>query len=168
MGTNGAAGLLLTFARRGEDATIRQAVSRLRSEGAASVIGVGTPVSAPALSGIGLGELILYGEGRSASAVVHEMRRRRPAMAAIVYSGAGYAGHLKLEALALLSGARRVQRIAPAGSSAIGRASLAAIVLAKGLCACGCAAVGAAICTVAFVCLTLRQITAGGSRASRP
>jgi len=166
--TAGGTALLLTFARRGEDAAIRQAVSRLRADGATSVVAVGTPVSAPVLSGLGLDELILYGNGRRAWGVLREMRSRRPAMAAVVYSDAGYAGHLKLEALALLSGARRVQRIAPAGSSAIGRAPLAAIVLAKGLCACGCAAVGAAICTVAFVCLTLRQITAGGSRASRP
>jgi hypothetical protein len=165
---DGRTGLLLTFARRGEDAAIRQAVSRLRADGATSVIAVGTPVSSPALSLLGVDDIAVYGDGRRAWAVICDLRRRRPAMAAVVYSDAGCAGHLKLEALALLSGATRVQRIAPAGGSAIGRASLAAVVLAKGLCACGCAVVGAAICTVALVCLTLRQMAAGGSRASRP
>lgn len=164
----GATGLLLTFARRGEETAIRQAVSRLRAEGVTSLIAVGTAVSAPALSEAGLDDLILYGEGRGAWDVVRELRRRRPAAAAVVYRNAGYGGHLKLEALALLSGARRVQRIAPGVSRAIGRAWLAATVLAKGLAACGCGLVGAAICAPAFVCLTLRQMAAGGSRASRP
>lgn len=167
MTADGRTGLLLTFARRGEEAAIRQAVTRLRADGATSVIAVGTPVSASALSALGLDGLILYGDGRRAWGVLREMRSRRPAMAAVLYSDSGYGGHLKLEALALLSGARRVQRIAPAGSSVIGRASLAAVVLAKGLCACGCVLAGTAICTMAFVCLALRQMAAGGSRASR-
>lgn len=163
-----ATGLLLTFARRGEDDAIRQALGRLRVEGAVSVISVGTPVSAPVLSELGCDEVIIYGDGRNARAAITDLRRRRLAMAALIYSDASYAGHLKLEVLALLSGAGWVQRIAPGASSAISRFSLAASVLAKGLSACALAVIGTVICTAAFVCLTLRQTAAGGRRAHRP
>jgi hypothetical protein len=162
------AGLLLTFARRGEDDAILQAIARLREHGVNEIASVGTPVSAPALRELGVGDIIPYGEGHGAQAVIGELRRRRPRMAAIVYWDSGFAGHLKLEMLALLSGARHVWRVAAdAPAETIGRAELAWIVLLKGLRACGCSLAGAAICGAAFLCLRTRQLLAGGSGASR-
>jgi hypothetical protein len=162
------AGLLLTFARRGEDDAILQAIARLREHGAAEVAAVGTPASAPALRELGVGDIILYGEGHGARAVIGKLRRRRPRTAAIVYWDSGFAGHLKLEALALLTGAKHVLRVAPNSQTVtIGRFRLAWIVFLKCLLACVCTTTAAAICGIAFLCLRARQVIVGGSNAGR-
>jgi hypothetical protein len=160
-------GLLLSFAREGEESTIRQAVERLHEAGATTVIAVGTPVSAPVLSGLGATDIVAYGDGGGRRSVVRDLRAWRPAAAAITYSDADCRGHLKLEALALLSGARQVVRVTPEGGADIGRASLALVVLGKGIGALGRLLLGAAICSTALVCLSAGQRMAGGSRANR-
>ena len=163
-----ALGLLLTFARRGEDDTVRRAVAHIRQQGATDVLAVGTPVSAPALRVVGADDILAYGDGAGTRAVIRDLRRRRPRLAVIVYLDASFAGHLKLEALALLSGAKRVWRAAPEGPpTAIGRAGLSSSVLDKSVRAFGCVLAGMSICTIAFTCLRARQLVAGGRRANR-
>ena len=161
--------LLLTFARRGEEEAIRQAMAALREAAPdAVIVAVGTPVSGPVLEHLGVDELIIYGDGRGARSVVREARARRPAAAAVVYWGPGFAGHLKLELLALLSGPPRVLRLAPETPvRAVGRSRLALSVLAKVVTAIALTAAGALVCGTALVCLRLRQALAGGHRAPR-
>ncbi len=163
-----ATGLLLTFARRGEDDAAMQAIVRLRADGAAGIVAVGTPVSAPILQGLGVDDIILYAEGASARRVIAELRRRRPRVAAVVYWDSTHAGHLKLEALAFLSGAARVVRLSPEGDvETIGRAALGWSVFSKCGRAFGCVAAGVVICGIAFIRLRTAQMLAGGSGASR-
>ena len=161
--------LLLTFARRGEEEAIRQAVTALREAvPGADVVAIGTPVSAPALDNLGMDDVIIYGDGRGARSVVREARGRRPAAAAVVYWGPGFSAHLKLELLAIFCGPRRVLRLAPdTPVSAIGRPRLALSVIGKTLAAGALALAGAALCGVALICLRLRQALAGGHRAPR-
>ncbi|MFB3882099.1 MAG: hypothetical protein ACE149_12600 [Armatimonadota bacterium] len=161
-------GLLLTFARRGEEAVVQQAISRLRDEGAEQIFAVGTPASERFVREIGIDDIVLYGDGRGARSVVGGLRRRRPRLAAVVYWDERFGGHLKLELLALLAGARRVWRVAPDGArKAMGRGALVWSVLVKTLTACGCAVAGALICGAALVCLRTRRVLAGGSSANR-
>lgn len=168
MNDGGALGLLLTFARRGEDDAVGRAVAHVRQQGARDVLAVGTPVSAPFLRVAGADEILVYGDGTGTRAVIRDLRRRRPRLAVIVYLDASFAGHLKLEALALLSGAKRVWRAAPDGPpTAIGRTGLASSVLAKSLRVFGCLLAGMSICVIAFACLRARQMIAGGRRANR-
>ncbi|MFB3882144.1 MAG: hypothetical protein ACE149_12830 [Armatimonadota bacterium] len=163
-----AVGLLLTFARRGEEELIRQSVSAIRQRGAATVLAVGTGVSAPVLRRAGADEVLLYGDGLSAWEVIRELRRRSPQEAVVVYLDPTFAGHLKLEGLALFSGARRLWRAAPgASAAATSRAALAASVLVKAARTCACVLAGASICATAFVFLRVWQLAAGGGRANR-
>jgi hypothetical protein len=133
--------LLLTFARRGEDAAIRRAITALleRVPGA-RVIAVGTPVSAPILRDLGIADILVYGDGKSARQVVEEAQLFMPGIAAIVYDHPRFAAHLKLEALALALGVRTVLRFPPPipesqdpRPEAISRLRLALTVAAKGL-----------------------------------
>ena len=162
-------GILLTFARRGEEEAIRQALSALREAlPGADVVAIGTPVSAPVLESLGVDDIIIYGDGRGARSVLREARARRPAAAAVVYWGPGFSAHLKLEALALLCRPPRVLRLAPeAPVSAIGRPRLVLSVIGKTLAAGALASAGAALCGAALICLRLRQALAGGHRAPR-
>jgi len=164
-----ATALLLTFARRGEEEAIRQAMAALREAApGADVVAIGTPVSRPVLEDLGVDDIIIYGDGRGARSVVREARGRRPAAAAVVYWGPGFSAHLKLELLALLCRPPRVLRLAPeAPVSAIGRPRLALSVLGKILAAGALALAGAALSGAAFICLRLRQALAGGHRAPR-
>jgi hypothetical protein len=143
----------------------------VKEEGVEEVFAVGTPVSVPSLRGIGVEVVVVYGSGRGPRAVIRDLRRRRPRLAAIVYCDSRFAGHLKLEALALASGAKRVWRLAPGVPwGAIGRARLAWSVFVKSADACGRVLFATGICGVAFVCLRARSAAgglAGGSRASR-
>jgi len=161
--------LLLTFARRGEEEAIRQALAALREAvPSADIVAIGTPVSGPVLKNLGMDDIIIYGDGRGARSVVREARGRRPIAAAVVYWGPGFSAHLKLEALALLCRPPRVLRLAPgAPVSAIGRPRLALSVLGKTLAAGTLALAGAGLCGVALTCLHLRQALAGGHRAPR-
>ncbi|MCJ7750110.1 MAG: hypothetical protein MUQ65_03295 [Armatimonadetes bacterium] len=162
--------LVLTFARRGEEEAIRQAMAALHETApGADVVAIGTPVSAPILENLGVDDIIIYGNGRGARSVVREARGRRPAAAAaIVYWGPGFCAHLKLELLALLCRPPRLLRLAPeAPVSAIGRPRLALSVLGKILAAGALALAGASLCGAAFICLRLRQTLAGGHRAPR-
>ncbi len=166
---SGARVLLLTFARRGEEQAIRHALARLRSEIAdADVFAVGTPVSTPVLRDVGITSVITYDSKSSARSVVWECRSRRPERAAIVYWGPPFGGHLKLELLALLSGAGITHRFVPGSDpKPIGRLGLTCSVGAKCLRALLCAAAGGLICGAAFVCLLLSQGLTGGGRARR-
>jgi hypothetical protein len=160
--------LLLTFARRGEEEAIRRAVTLLRPAGAeGDLVAVGTPVSAPLLRGLGVPEVLVFGEDGSARAVLAQLRRRRPRAAAIVYCGPRFGGHLKLEALALLSGARQVVRVLPEGEARLGRVRLALAVAAKSVQAAACLAAGGAVVGVAWAWLRVAQGRGGGRRASR-
>jgi hypothetical protein len=162
------AALLLTFARRGEEEPIRRAMALLRPAGAqAGLVALGTSVSAPVLRGLGVPEVLVLGEDGSARAVVAKLRQRRPRTAAIVYCGPRFGGHLKLEALALLSGARQVVRVLPEGEARLGRFRLALSVAAKSTQAACCLAAGGAVVTVAWAWLQMAQGRKGGRRASR-
>jgi hypothetical protein len=167
---NGTSVLLLTFARRGEEQVIRDALAHLRSViPDADVFAIGTSVSAPVLQEAGVGSVITYGPDSGARAVLRESRSRRPAAAAIIYWEPGFGGHLKLEILALLSGVKIAHRFAP-GSDArpIGRLRLAWSVGAKCARVLLCAAVGGLICGIAFVSLLASHALTGGGRARRP
>jgi hypothetical protein len=162
------AALLLTFARRGEEEAIRRAAATLRQSVTQSdLVAVGTPVSAPVLRGLGIPEVLVLGEDGAARAVVAALRRRRPRTAAIVYCGPRFGGHLKLEALALLSGARQVVRVLPDGEARLGRFRLALIVAAKSVQAVCCLAAGGAVVTAAWAWLRVAQGRRGGRRADR-
>ena len=161
--------LLLTFARRGEEAAISAALEHLRRalpDG--RIAAVATPASSSVLRGLGVSDLIVYGEERTVRQVVAEMRARAPWAAAIIYSGPVLSGHLKLELLALSAGARRIYRFLPEEAPRVaGRLRLLASVAAKLVRAAGCFAVSAAICAAALCCLRVRQAISGGPRASR-
>lgn len=161
--------LLLTFARRGEDDMVRQALDVLReATPGASIVAIGTPVSEPVLESLGVDEVITYGDGRGARSVVRDTRGRRPAVAAVVYWGPGFSAHLKLDALAFLCGPCCVLRLTPESPvSPIGRPRLALSVLGKAVAAGALTLAGAALCGIALICLRLRQALAGGHSAPR-
>jgi hypothetical protein len=160
--------MVITFARRGEDNTIRVAIQLLAGEfPGAHVIALATPVSAPVLRGLGIEDCLLLEPGRSPTWVLREAARRRPKAAAIVYSGSAKA-HLKLEAAALLCGARRIVRcVAGEWWDVIGRLRLFWIVAGKSLLALGCLVAGAKISGIAWCCLRIAQMAGGGKRARR-
>ncbi len=161
--------LVLTFARRGEAAEVREALRHLGSElPGARMAAVGTPASAPALRELGLSDVIVYGEGRGVREVLREARGRKPRAAGIVYGGPGLSGHLKLELVALGSGARRVYRFR-AGEPArvVGRLGLLGSACGKALGLGIRGIAGCAMCAVALCWLRLRQMTAGGRGAGR-
>ena len=139
--------LLLTFARRGEEEMIRQALAALREAApSAEVVAVGTPVSGPVLRNLDVDDVITFGEGRGARSLFREARGRRPAVAAVVYWGPGFSGHLKLDALAFLCGPRCVLRLTPESPvSSIGRPRLAFSILGKTLAAAALTLAGAAL-----------------------
>jgi hypothetical protein len=163
------AALLLTFARRGEEGAIRDAMDALRRAlPEARIEAIGTPVSAPLLRELGVEELIVYGDGAGPLEVVCQARARRFSAAALVYSGPGFSGHLKLETLALLAGAKRFHRIGPDREGRpIGRLRIALSICLKCLQAVGRVLLAGMLCLTAFLCLRLRQSLAGGHRASR-
>lgn len=168
-GASPQAALLLTFARRGEEALIGEAAASLRSAApGAHLLAVGTPASEAALHAAGLDDILLYGDGRGARSLLTDLRARRPTLAAIVYWDASFAGHLKLEALALLAGSTRILRLAPgAGDTTLTRGALLRTVLAKSLKAAGLLAGSTLLCALSYTWLRFRQIVAGGLRARR-
>jgi hypothetical protein len=161
--------LLLTFARRGEEGAIAAAAEAVgRQVSRAQIVAIGTPVSAPILNGLGIDDVIIYGDGRTAWQAIREARGRSPGASAVVYGGPGVSGHLKLELLALVTGARTVYRCAPGKPpQAVKRVRLAASAAAKMLRAAASLAMAATICGVAFCYLRLAQMVAGGHDASR-
>ena len=159
--------LLLTFARRGEEEVVRAARAHLQAAAPdAEIVAVGTPVSAPALRESGVHEVLVYGDGRGARQVVREARGRRPRAAGIVYGGRGFSGHLKLELVALASGARRFYRFRPGEPPEVaGRPRLLCSAAAKGVRAGACLALGGLVCGAALLWLGLGQMVRGGGRA---
>jgi hypothetical protein len=133
----------------------------------ASVDAVATTVSAPVLGDLGVDGIVSYGGGSGARDVLGQIRSRRYGTAGLVYCGPGISGHLKLEVLALFSGARHIHRFAPEHSSRVGRLYLACSVAWKAAQVGLSAAVAALLCGTAFVCLRLTQLLAGGRRADR-
>jgi len=162
--------LLLTFARRGEEAAVREAVRALAREfPEAYVTAVGTPASADKLRALGADEVIVFGEGRGARGVIRAARSLRAVGTMIVYGGPGRSGHLKLEVLALLANGGRLFRYPPDGRvTRVGRAGLLCSVAVKLVRAGLCLMVGAIVCGFAFPYLRAAQLLAGGRRARRP
>lgn len=169
MSANAPTALVLTFARRGEEKPLNRAVEALREEFPdAAVIGIGTSASAPVQREAGIEEVILYGDGRGTRTVVREVRARRPEAVSVVYRGPGFAGHLKLEGVALLAGARQIYRFVPE-SKPLRTSALRLVwsVLLKTLEA-GLRLVAAGfMCGAAWCWLRVRQTVAGGNRESR-
>ena len=166
MSTTQPAMLILTFARRGEEDAIVRAVSLAHDLGRQPVA-VGTPVSTAALQAAGIDDIITYGDGRGGRSVVRELRARGAEEAAIVYWGPGYGGHLKLELLALASGARLIHRILLKGEGdRVGRGALLRSVVWKCARAMLAVAAGGLICGIALLFLRVSQLT-GGRHARR-
>jgi hypothetical protein len=164
----GPVGLLLTFARRGEEETITRAITLLREECVSHVAAVGTEISIPMLESLGVDSIIPFGAESGRGAVLHELRLRHSVCAAIVYFDASHRGHLKLEMLALLSGARRVFRIAPEGAvTRLGRGQLLALICVKSLATIGVLCGAAGVCGIAYCWLRLRQLLTRGCHADR-
>jgi len=161
--------LLLTFARRGEEAAIQHAVAALTARVPdARVIAVGTPVSAPVLRALGIADILIYGDGRSARQVIEEAQLFMPETVGIVYDDPLFRAHLKLEALALLVGAKTVWRFRPEGEAVrVGRFRLALSVLAKGLQMVFRLGVGRAVTALACSYLCWYGRSRGGRGASR-
>jgi hypothetical protein len=158
--------LILTFARRGEEEAVARAVTLAR-ETARQPVAVGTVTSTPSLKAAGVGDIVTYGEGRGGRTVLRELRARGAQEAAIVYWCPGYGGHLKLELLALASGARIIHRMLLDGKDdRVGRGALLRSVVWKTARAVLAVAAGGVMCGIAFVCLQMSQL-AGGRRASR-
>ena len=162
--------LLLTFARRGEEAAVREAVHALAGEfPEARIAAVGTPASADTLLSSGVEELILFGDGSGVRGVIGAARSLRAVGTMIVYGGPGRSGHLKLEALALLANGGRLFRYLPDGRPIpVGRTALFCSAAVKLVRAGLCLMVGAIACGLAFPCLRAAQVLAGGPRARRP
>ena len=161
--------LLLTFARRGEEEAIRRAVAAaLHHLPGARLVAVGTPVSAPVLKGLGLSEVLMYGEGQTMRGVFAKERQLAPELAVIVYDGPALRGHLKLEGLAWAARARVILRCAPEGEvRAAGRWALLATLAGKTLWM-GLRGVAAALgLAVAYLVLSLSQVASGGRGAGR-
>jgi hypothetical protein len=161
--------LLLTFARRGEEEAIREAIAVLREAmPGGSVEAIGTPASTPLLRACGVDEIIPYGEGAAAFDVIRRVRARRFGAALVLYSGPRLSGHLKLETVALAVGADRTYGMT-AGEAArqISRTRVTWSVAAKMAQAALRVLAAAALCAVAFSCLRLTQMLAGRRRAGR-
>jgi len=160
---------LLTFARRGEEAAIREAFAALteRHPGA-QVHAVGTPVSEPVLRQLGLERVLIYQRGKHPGRMLEEAQLCMPEAVAIVYGGEDFRGHLKLEYLALRIGAHQILRCRE-GQPAVrlSRGRLAGVVLGKTCHLALRVALGMAVALV--VCAALCLIgRGGGSRARRP
>lgn len=161
--------LLLTFARQGEETAIRQALESLAREyPGGRWAAVGTPASAPVVRGLGVEEVLTFGEGLSACQLIRRARAHRPQAVVVIYSGPGFRAHLKLELLALAAGPGRVYRSLAGGPARpTARCTFVVSVAAKLLWAAVCAAAGLAICGIAFCYLRFSQLLAGGPRARR-
>ena len=161
--------LVLSFARRDEGEAIAAAMAALSREFPdARFAAIGTPVSEPILEGLGINDIIVYGDGRTARQAVREARSRAPQATAVIYGGPGASGHLKLEALALVTGGGRLYRCLPdRPPRPIGRLRLAVSVAAKALTAGARLAAAAFACCVALCWLRVAQMTAGGRDAGR-
>ena len=97
-----------------------------------------------------------------------EVRDRGPRAAGIVYGGPGFSAQLKLENIALGSGAKVGYRFVPEGPAEVtGRAGLLWSVMWKALRAAACLIAGGVMCGAAMCWLRLRQMMAGGRGASR-
>src|SRR5574340_1199354 len=108
--------LLLTFARRGEEAALRRALIRLYARyPSARVIAIGTPATEPVLKDFGVEHVLVHGAGQPARRVIEEAQLCMPEAAAVVYDNPRFGGHLKLEALAFLVGPRTILRCPPEG-----------------------------------------------------
>jgi hypothetical protein len=165
----GATAVVLTFARRGEQDVIRAAVDEVsRRAGAAAFVAVATPASLPVLAEVGLRDTVVFGDGSGVRRVLAGVRSRRPGRAVVVYSSGRMSAHLKLEFVALASGARMTYRCAPGGRvEVVGRLGLAWSVARKCLRAAGCLAAGAIVCLLAWAWLRGAQALAGGRYARR-
>jgi hypothetical protein len=160
--------LLLTFARRGEEATIRHARAVLSERyPSARLIAIGTAVSAPVLCELGISDILIFGNGKSARQVIEEAQLFMPEVAAIIYDDPRFTAHLKLEALALAIGARTVFRFPPPipdprSPIPLSRFRLAFAVLAKGLQVLLRLCVGMAVTTLACSYLCWHGRSRGG------
>ncbi|MBN1461439.1 MAG: hypothetical protein JXA57_18075 [Armatimonadetes bacterium] len=158
--------LILTFARRGEQEAVTKAVA-LAHELGRQPAAVGTDTSTPSLTAAGVEDIITYGEGSGARSVVRELRARRAEEAAVVYWGPGYGGHLKLELLALASGARSIHRIVlEEEGDRVGRGAVLRSVVWKIARAALAVAAGGLMCGIALLFLRVSQLT-GGRHARR-
>jgi len=161
--------IILSFARRGEDEAVRQAVARVREElPDARLAALGTPVSAPVFRSLGIDDVMVLGGERATRDVLREVKARGPRSAAITYSGPGTGGHLKLEILALSLPVSRIHRIVSGEAvRTASRARLALAVAGKIAQAGACLLVAGLACGIAWVWLRLAQLLLGDSRARR-
>jgi len=161
--------LILTFARHGEHAEIQRALQHFQGmAGIDECFAIVTEASAPVLERLGVADRIVYGEGRSARSIIGKARSRHPKAAAVLYCDPEFRAHLKLEAVALLSGAPLIYRLAPETEIAVvSRLSLAWSVFAKVATVVAIAVASGTLCSVAYLCLRLSQAFSGGKRASR-
>jgi len=169
MNDGGSVAIILSFARHGEDETIRQAIERVR-EGSpgAHLAAFGTSVSAPVFRSLGIEDVMVLGGERGTRDILREAKARQPRVAAIVYSGPGTGGHLKLETLALSVPVRRIYRVVPNEAvRAVSRSRLALAVSGKFAQTGACLVAGGLACGVAWVWLRLAQLLTGDGRARR-
>ena len=161
--------LLLTFARRGEESAIREALALLHHNfPEREVFAVATPASAPALQHLGVSNLVLLSSTQPARRVLAEVAGRRPDAAAIIYSSPRPEGHLKLELVALRSGAPITYRcLSENPPELVGRVRLFGSVLWKAILTVAHCAAAAPVSLIAFCWLRVAQLLAGGRRASR-
>jgi hypothetical protein len=169
MNDGGSVAIILSFARHGEDEAIRQAVDRVRADSpGVHLAALGTPVSAPVLRKLGIEDVMVLGGERATRGVLLEAKARRPRVAAVVYSGPGTGGHLKLEALALSLPVRRIYRVVPGETvREASRPRLALAVIGKFAQTGVCLAVAGLACGVAWVWLGIAQLLTGDCRARR-
>ena len=169
MSKSSSVAIILSFARQGEDDAICQAVDWVREEFPdAHLAAFGTPVSAPVFLSLGIGDVMVLGGERGTRDVLREAKARRPRVAAIIYSGPGTGGHLKLEMLALSVPARHIYRVVPGEAvCTASRARLALAVVGKILQTGPCLIVAGLACGVAWVWLRLAQLLTGDGRARR-
>lgn len=163
-------GMLLTFARRGEEDDIKRALAILaQRELGAPVAAIGTPTSEPLLRALGLSDIMVFGSpGQSAFRVLRAARARRPRAALMVYRGPDAQGHLKLELAAIAVGAARIYRMVAGGDvRPVGKIRLGISVTRKLLVAAGSLLVAAGAAAVAWCWLRVAQMLAGGGHARR-
>lgn len=169
MSGRGSIAVIISFARRGEEAAIRQAIEHVtRDSPGVQLAAFGTPVSAPVLHSLGIEDVMVLGGAQGAREALRAARARRPELAVVVYSGPGTGGHLKLEALALSLPSARLRRFVPGEMyRMVTRPGLALAVAGKLVQAACCLIAGGLVCSAAWIWLRLAQLLRGGRRARR-
>jgi hypothetical protein len=156
--------LLVGFVREPEIDLLARAAAALRARlPQAQIVGLAPRSLASLLAAVPVDGWLWQEQALGAGGLVTRLRAARFAWACIAYSGGGPLGSLKLELVALLSGAPRLLAWRRGRLQRLGRAHLAALALAKSALLCSLALFGVLASLVAGALLF-----SAGRRRARP